>query len=138
MEALATLARLARQQIDRERQALGAVDAAMAELHAEIERLRQSVADERQAAIGGFGDAFLAPYIAASRTCEKSLLTRLAELEQARVVQIERLLEQHLGLKRLERLSARRAERHNAAQQRASRQALEDLIQARLVREGDG
>ncbi len=138
MEALATLARLARQQIDRERQALSAVDAAMAELHAEIERLRQSVADERQATIGGVGDAFLAPYIAASRTRENSLLARLAELEQARVVQIERLLEQRLGLKRLERLSVRRAERQNAAQQRASRQALEDLIQTRHGRQGDG
>lgn len=138
MEALDVLARLTRQQIDRERQALGAVDAAMAHVQAEIERLRQSVADERQAAILGIGDAFLAAYVAASRTRERSLLTRLAALEQARVDQLERLLERRLGLKRLELLAARRAEQRRSALRRSDQQALEDLIQARRGRAGDG
>ena len=138
MEALAVLARLARQQIDHERQALGALDTAMADTQAEIERLRQSVADERHAAIPGVGDAFLAAYITASRKRERSLLTRLDALEQARVGQVERLLEQRLGLKRLELLAARRAERNKTALQRADRQALEDLIQARNGRARDG
>lgn len=138
MQALAVLARLARQQIDRERQALGALDTAMADTHAEIGRLRQSVADERQAAIPGVGDAFLAAYITASRKRERSLLTRLAALEQARLGQVERLLEQRLGLKRLELLTGRRAERRQAALQRADQRALEDLIQARRGRARDG
>jgi len=127
MDHLAVLVRLAGREVERERRALAELDARIEPLRQQIALARAEAERERRAATDLDSARLLAAYLEASRRRLQNAATELARLEQARARQLARLVEQRLGLKRLELLQARDAERRQAEAARRERRELDEL-----------
>jgi flagellar export protein FliJ len=129
VDPLAVLARLARQALDAERQALAETDQATDVTRAMLADLRQSAEGERRAARGLVdGNARLVTYLRRVRGQERELEAELCRLENQREAQTARLAERHAELKRLEILLERRAERARAERLRREQKAIDELV----------
>lgn len=112
MGALDVLARLAKQAVDRERQALQRINAATAEVEQRIEELHAMRTIE--AAHGGdfmTVGATLPAYLQASRERGRAAAAKLRDQQAALAAQLKKLLQQRVELKRYEHLAERRAKR---------------------------
>jgi flagellar export protein FliJ len=127
MDHLAVLLRLAGLEVERERRALAAIDAAIEALRQEIALARAEAERERRAATDLAGARLLAAYLEGCRRRLQIAGTELARLEQARGQQLARLIEQRLERKRLELLRARDAQRRHAAATRREQRDLDEL-----------
>jgi flagellar export protein FliJ len=135
VDPLAVLARLARQALDAERQALAETDQATDVTRAMLADLRQSAEGERRAARGLVdGNARLVTYLRRVRGQERELEAELCRLENQREAQTARLAERHAELKRLEILVERRAERARAERLRREQKAIDELVLLRRPR----
>jgi flagellar export protein FliJ len=135
VDPLAVLARLARQALDAERQALAETDQATDVTRAMLADLRQSAEGERRAARGLVdGNARLVTYLRRVRGQERELEAELCRLENQREAQTARLAERHAELKRLEILLERRAERARAERLRREQKAIDELVLLRRPR----
>ena len=134
MDALGTLARLARREVDEERRALAALDGRRKALLERIEELGRNSAREAEAATGLPGGAMLlSSYLAARREHESSLRAEIETLDRQRLVQLERLAEKRLEARRLERLGERRRAAAKRLAERRETRALDDLVSARAA-----
>ena len=132
MDSLAVLVRLARQTLNEQRQALHAIDQAIAATQDQLNALREAMERERRAACElADRDLRLATYQRRVRTRERSLQAEGRRLERERAAQAGRLAERHLELRRLEILAERRAERIHAARQRQEQHSIDELALAR-------
>ena len=122
MDALALLARLAGQEVERARRDLAAIDA-------HIERRQQEIAREQSA-------RQLAIWLAASRQRRALAERELERLEGERAAQLARLGEHRLELKRLELLRARRQERRQTEERRREQRADDEQALLRAARQG--
>lgn len=136
MDALALLARLAGQEVERARQGLAAIDAQIEQRHLEIAREQRAVEREAGAASGLEGARQLATWLAASRQRRRLAERELERLEGERAAQIARLGEQRLELKRLELLQARRHERRQAEARQREQRADDEFALLRATRQG--
>ena len=136
MDALALLARLAGQEVERARQGLAAIDAQIEQRHLEIAREQSAVERETGAASGLEGGRQLASWLTASRQRRRLAERELERLEGERAAQIARLGEQRLELKRLELLQARRHERRQAEARQREQRADDELALLRATRQG--
>jgi flagellar export protein FliJ len=134
MDALALLARLAAQEVERERQALAAIDAQLDEQRRSLEQERASIGRERAAASDLTGARALATWLVASRRRVQLAESELADLERARTAQLGRLVEQRLDLKRMELLEGRQQERRQAAEQAREQRMIDELALIRAAR----
>jgi flagellar export protein FliJ len=126
MEPLAVLARLAGLEVERERRALAALDAQIEALRQQIAQLHAAAERERR----GTGDLararLLGAYLEASWRRLRAAATEQARLEQARTQQVARLIKQRLELKRLELLQARHEQRRRAEASRREQRELDE------------
>jgi flagellar biosynthesis chaperone FliJ len=134
MDALGTLARLARREVDEERRALAALDQQRKALLERIEELSREAAREAEAAdqLPG-GPMLLLRFLGARRERERSLRAELDALDRERLVQLERLAEKRLEARRLERLAERRRAVADELATRRETKALDDLVNARAA-----
>jgi hypothetical protein len=135
MDALGTLTRLARREVDEERHALSVLDRRRAALQDQIDELSRDAAREIEAAerLPG-GPMLLASYLAARRERASVLRRELEALDRQRLAQLERLAARRLEARRLERLvERRRAAAERLATQREMK-AIEDIVTARAAR----
>ena len=135
MDALGTLARLARREVDEERRALAALDGRRKALLERIEELGRNSAREAEAATGlPGGPMLLSSYLGARRARQRSLRAEIEALEEQRLVQLERLAAKRLEARRLERLGERRSATAERLAARREAKALDDLVSARTAR----
>jgi flagellar export protein FliJ len=129
VDALAVLARLARQHFDAERQALAQTEQAADLTRMRLIDLRETAERERCAARAlTDGHAWLMTYLRHVQGQAKELAAELCRLESQREAQVARLAERHAELKRLEILIERRAERARAERLRREQQAIDELV----------
>jgi hypothetical protein len=97
MDALGTLMRLARREVDEERRALAALEERRKALLDRFEELERDAVRESEAAehLPG-GSMLLLSYLAARRERAGALCRELEALEQRRLAQLERLAEKRL------------------------------------------
>jgi flagellar export protein FliJ len=134
MDALALLARLAAQEVERERQALAAIDAQLDEQRRRLEQERASIGRERAAASDLTGARALATWLVASGRRVQLAEKELADLERARTAQLGRLVEQRLELRRMELLQGRQRERRQAAEQAREQRMIDEFALIRAAR----
>ena len=134
MDALALLARLARQEVERARQGLVALDAQIDERQQEVMREQSAVKRESGAASGLEGARQLAAWLAASRQRRRLAERALERLEGERAAQLARLGEHRLELRRLELLQARREERRQAEERQREQRAADEQALLRAAR----
>jgi flagellar export protein FliJ len=136
VDALAVLARLARQALDEERQRLLGTDEAIAAVCDQRAGLREAAELERRAA-GGFtdGNARIVTYLRRVAARAQRLQAELRRLEHQRAAEAARLAERHVELKRLEILVERRAERARAERIRREQQTTDELVVLRQHRQ---
>lgn len=135
MDALGTLTRLARREVDEERHALSALDRRRAALQDRIDELARDTTREIEVAerLPG-GRMLLAGYLAARRERASNLRRELHALDGQRLAQLERLAEKRLEARRLERLGERRRAAAERLAARRETNALDDLVSARAAR----
>jgi flagellar export protein FliJ len=135
VDALAVLARVARQALDDERHGLLRTDQAIAALCHQLAGLREAAERERHAACAlADGHARLMAYLRRMPGRAAALDANLRRLEHQREAQAGRLAERHLELKRLEALVERRAERAGAERMRREQKAIDELVLVRQRR----
>ena len=136
MDALALLARLAGQEVERARRDLAAIDAHIERRQQEIAREQSAIGREAAAASGLEGARQLAIWLAASRQRRALAERELERLEGERAAQLARLGEHRLELKRLELLRARRQERRQTEERRREQRADDEQALLRAARQG--
>ena len=121
MRSLDTLRRLARQAVDRERQALMAIGGEITAIEEQIEAHRSATERERSADNDFMTSAAtLAAFIQTTNAKIDELECRRHRLQEAYDAQVERVREERVGEKRYERMAERRskqAEREAAVQE---------------------
>jgi flagellar export protein FliJ len=129
------LERLAAQEVERERLALAALDAAIAEQQRKVAQEIATLPREQEAA-GGLADgaALYAKWLAGSRRRRQAAEREIERLAQARAEQMRRLIERRLERKRLELLRARARARHEAAARRREQHEADELATLRAAR----
>ena len=132
MDALAVLARLARQALDEERCALVRIDHAIGAARDLLVEADQAAEQERRAACAlAEGNVRLLPYLRRMHGRAGALAAEIRGLENERQAQAARLSERHLELRRLEILIERRAERARIETEWREQTAMDDLVQLR-------
>ena len=132
MDALAVLARVARQALDDERHGLLRTDQAIAALCHQLAGLREAAERERHTACAlADGHARLMAYLRRMSGRATALDANLRRLEQQREAQAARLAARHVELKRLEVLLERRAQRSRAERMRRDQKAIDELVMVR-------
>lgn len=135
MDALALLARLAGQEVERGRQGLAAIDARIEERQQEIAREQSAIEREAGAASGLEGARQLAIWLTASRQRRRLAERELERLEGERAAQLARLGRHRLELRRLELLQARRQQRRQAEERQREQRAADELTLLRAARQ---
>lgn len=129
MRSLRVLERLAEQAVDRERQALLAIDGKIAEVEGQILALRQAIGREAAAPLDFMtSGATLSAYIEASTKRLEQLNGVLEQLRDARQAQLERVLAERIEQKRYERLAERRASQAVLEAAAKDQKAIDELV----------
>ncbi|MEM7042047.1 MAG: flagellar FliJ family protein [Pseudomonadota bacterium] len=129
MKSLRVLERLAEQAVDRERQALLAIDGKIAEVEGQILALRQAIGREAAARLDFMtSGATLSAYIEASTKRLEQLNGVLEQLRDARQAQLERVLAERIEQKRYERLAERRASQAVLEAAAKDQKAIDELV----------
>ena len=110
MGALDVMVRLAKQAVDRERQALQEINVAMTKIEQHIEDLAALARSEANKG-GDFmtTGATLVAYLRANKQRAKAAAEQLQKLQSAKSEQLSKLHQQRVELKRYERMVERRA-----------------------------
>jgi flagellar export protein FliJ len=134
-DALDTLARLLRREVDAERRALALLNRQCQTVLDRLAELEGETARETEAArqFPG-GPMLLSSFLSAHRERERSLRAELEALDARRLVQLERLAEKRLEARRLERLAERRRTAAERLAERRETKALDDLVSVRAAR----
>ena len=128
------LARLAGQEVERERQELGALDAELEQQRASITRKQAAIERECHAAGEPESARLLATWLPAARQRLHVAQGELEGLEGARAAQLARLVERRLELKRMELLQARRQARREADARVREQRTIDELALLRAAR----
>lgn len=135
MAALDVLARLAKQAVDQERQALQRINAAIDEAERTIRDLKAGTTAE-----AAFGKDFmtagttLPAYLRANKLRVQAVSANVRNLQAAQAEQLQKLQQKRIELKRFERLSERRA-KHAADDLAAKEQkAIDELVMIKAGR----
>ncbi|MEM8948960.1 MAG: flagellar FliJ family protein [Pseudomonadota bacterium] len=137
MRSLHVLQRLAKQAVDRERQALQAIAGEIADVEAAIETRQKAIEHEASAPLDFMtSGATLDAFIQAGRVQIQVLRKRLAELQSSYDAQIERVRQERVEQKRYELLIERRAEQ--AARETAAKEqkTIDELVTIKAGRKG--
>jgi flagellar biosynthesis chaperone FliJ len=134
-DALDTLARLLRHEVDAERRALVLLNRQCQTVLDRLAELERETARETEASrqFPG-GPMLLSSFLSAHREHERALRAELEALDARRLVQLERLAEKRLEARRLERLAERRRTAAERLAERRETKALDDLVSARAAR----
>lgn len=135
MRSLIVLQRLAKQAVDRERQALLTIQRDMAEVESQIETWQRSIQRETSADLDFMtSGATLTAFIGSGKSHLLALQERLAELREAHAAQMDRVREERVSQKRYELLTERRAQQ--AAQDAAKKEQkeIEEIVTIRSDR----
>jgi hypothetical protein len=135
MDALAVMARLARQALDEERRALIRIDQAIGLTRDLLSEAHEAAERERRAACAlADGNVRLLAYLRRMHDRAAALAAELRRLESARQAQAVHLSERHLEQRRLEILIERRAERARVEAAWNEQTAVDELVQLRRWR----
>jgi flagellar biosynthesis chaperone FliJ len=135
MDALALVARLARQALDQERGALVRIDQAIGVTRDMLIEAREAAEREHRAACAlADGNVRLLAFLRRTDGRAEALAAELRTLENQRQAQAARLSERHLELRRLEILIERRAERDRVEAAWREQTAMDELVQLRRSR----
>jgi hypothetical protein len=134
-DALDTLARLMRREVDAERRGLVLLNRHRQTVLDRLAELEREVAREREAA-GQLPDGAMLflRFLDTRRMDERSLRAELEALEARRLAQLEWLAEKRLEARRLERLAERRRAAAERLADRRETKALDDMVSARAAR----
>ena len=123
------LQRLAKQAVDRERQALLTIGAEIAEVEARIANRRRAIEREAAAPLDFMtSGATLPAFLAAAKTEIETLRARLVELQQTYDAQLERVRQERTEQKRYQTLAERRAKRDAQALAAKEQKAIDELV----------
>ncbi|MDH3658529.1 MAG: flagellar FliJ family protein [Alphaproteobacteria bacterium] len=129
MKSLDVLQRLAKQAVDRERQALQAINAEIAAIEGDIDEAQRAIEREADASPDFMtSGTTLAAFIAAQNKRMQDLRDRLRQLEHAHGLQIERLQHERSEQKRYERLAERRAREAALEAEAKEQKAIDELV----------
>jgi len=138
VKPLALLERLAAQEVERERQALAALDETLERRQRDLAGELAAAAQERRAADDLADAALYARWLAGSRQRQERARREVERLEQARAEQTTRLIERRLARKRLEVLRARAEQRHAADMRRREQRQADEVAVMRAAQRGRG
>ncbi len=129
MASLDLLARLAKQEVDRERQALHKLSTEIAETEQRIADLAGVMASEAAKPLDFMTTgATLVAFVEASKQRIEASKAHLSDLLLRRQTQLARLQEKRLELKRYETLAERRAQQAKAAAAAKEQKAIDELV----------
>ena len=132
MRSLIVLQRLAKQAVDRERQALLAILRDIADVEGQIETWQRSMQREMSADLDFMtSGATLTAFIGSGKSQLLALQERLAQLQDAHAVQMGRVREERVAQKRFELLAERRAEEAAQAAAKKEQKEMEELVTLR-------
>ncbi len=135
MSSLDVLARLAKQAVDQERQALQRINGAMAEHEQRIEDLRASTATEAACGLDFMTTgATLPAYLRANKLRIEAVAAQLRNLRAAHAVQLQKLQDKRVELKRYELLIERREQRLAEDLAAKEQKAIDELVTAKAGR----
>jgi flagellar biosynthesis chaperone FliJ len=135
MDALAVMARLARQALDEERRALIRIDQAIGLTRDLLSEAHEAAERERRAACAlADRNVRLLAYLRRMHDRAAALAAELRRLESARQAQAVRLSERHLEQRRLEILIERQAERARVEAAWNEQTAVDEPVQLRRWR----
>ena len=139
MGSLDVLARLAKQDVDRERQTLHKLNTEIAETEQLIADLTNVMASETAKPLDFMTTgATLVAYIQASRQRIEASKVRLSDLLLRQQAQLAKLQEKRLELKRYEILTERRAQDVKAAAAAREQKAIDELVAIKAGRPSKG
>ncbi len=129
MKSLSILQRIAKQAVDRERQALQVIGSEIATVEADIENRRQAIEREASASPDFMtSGATLNAFIRAGEIQIKVRRERLRELQEAYAIQIERLRQERVEQKRYELLIERRAKQAALEAAAKEQKTIDELV----------
>ncbi len=135
MSSLDVLARLAKQAVDQERQALQQINNAIAEHEQRIEDLRIATAAEaRHGADFMTVGATYPAYVRANKLRVEAAIAELRNLRSAHADQLQKLQDKRVELKRFELLIERREQRLAEEMAAKEQKAIDELVIAKAGR----
>ena len=137
MRSLIVLQRLAKQAVDRERQALLAIQRDIAEVESQIETWQQSIQRETSTDLDFMtSGATLTAFVGSAKTHLLVLQERLAQLQDGHAAQMERVREERVSQKRYELLAERRARQAALDAAMKEQKKIEEILTMRSGRCG--
>ncbi|MGI9488712.1 MAG: flagellar FliJ family protein [Geminicoccaceae bacterium] len=129
MRSLDVLQRLAKQEVDRERQVLQAISSEIATVEAEIEIRQKAIAQEASAPLDFMTTgATLTAFLQAGEVLIQTLRERLARLQEVYDAQIERVRQERVEQKRYELLIERRAKQAALEAAAKEQKTIDELV----------
>ena len=135
MRSLIVLQRLAKEAVDRERQALLAIQRDMTAVENQIETWQQALQREMSADLDFMSSgATLIAFIGSGKAQLSGLQEQLAQLQEAHAVQMSRVREERVSQKRYELLAERRAQQAVADAAKKEQKEIEEIVTSRSDR----